>query len=257
MATGLAGLGVGSSSSLCLRCRAATTGGAREAISLRPGSWQPRMRPGPADTLSVAQLPSHGAWRSTSRRASVRSSGSASPEGQGPTQEEEEAAAANEVRRLEQAMPERRAVDRSETLLENPYSPVDCTMSTPAVTTTPETLVGELLERFEHFTGLPVVDEGGRCVGIISSIDVFRHQRKASASITNALVRDIMTTPAVVIHEHAPIAYAAGLMLKHKVHRLPVVNHQDVVVGIVTRTDIYEPLIPQVNPLFHRLSGAD
>ena len=40
-----------------------------------------------------------------------------------------------------------------------------------------------------------------------------------------------MTTPPIVIKEHAKIAYAAELMLKHKLHRLPVVDQANKVVG--------------------------
>lgn len=58
-----------------------------------------------------------------------------------------------------------------------------------AVTTTPDTLVSSLLDSFQHFTGLPVVDEKGHCIGIISSVDIFEHQRKASPSITDVKVK--------------------------------------------------------------------
>lgn len=37
------------------------------------------------------------------------------------------------------------------------------------------------------------------------------------ASLLVVLCRDVMSAPALVIIKHAPIAYAAGLMLKHKV----------------------------------------
>ena len=40
-----------------------------------------------------------------------------------------------------------------------------------------------------------------------------------------------------------------------QIHRLPVVDESDIVVGILTRTDIYEPLMPSVNPVLHRVAG--
>lgn len=61
-----------------------------------------------------------------------------------------------------------------------------------------------------------------------------------------------MTTPAIVIREHAHIAYAAVLMLKNRVHRLPVVDSNGALVGIVSRTDVFEPVVPEMlcDPLF-------
>lgn len=47
----------------------------------------------------------------------------------------------------------------------------------------------------------------------------------------------------------AHVAEAAGLMLQHKVHRLPVVDERNVPIGIVTRTDVFEPLISKQQDL--------
>lgn len=151
---------------------------------------------------------------------------------------------------------DRRAIDRSERLMEDPYAPVEVAMSEPPVTTTPNVLLSEIMGQFERFTGLPVVDDKGQCVGILSDADILRYQKQQSTKSTAELrVRDVMTSPAIVIARHAPVAYAAGLMLKHKVHRLPVVDDSNVVVGVLTRTDIYQPLLPAVNPMLHRLVG--
>lgn len=38
-------------------------------------------------------------------------------------------------------------------------------------------------------------------------------------------------------------------MLQHKVHRLPVVDERNVPIGIVTRTDVFEPLISKQQDL--------
>ncbi|CAI5467518.1 unnamed protein product [Closterium sp. Yama58-4] len=151
----------------------------------------------------------------------------------------------------------RRAIDFSERLMADPYLPVESAMTTPVVTTTPANTISSILDQFVHFTGLPVVDREGHCVGVISNIDIAKHQRRSFKSVADALVKEVMTSPAIVITEHAPVAYAAGLMLKHKIHRLPVVDNTNVVVGILTRTDIYEPLMPAVNPVLHRLVGFE
>eukprot|EP00270_Netrium_digitus_P021545 TRINITY_DN9255_c0_g1_i1.p1 TRINITY_DN9255_c0_g1~~TRINITY_DN9255_c0_g1_i1.p1 ORF type:complete len:275 (-),score=19.95 TRINITY_DN9255_c0_g1_i1:122-871(-) len=152
---------------------------------------------------------------------------------------------------------DRRGVDRSENLIEDPYGHVEAAMSSPVVTTSPEASLEDVLPFFEKYTGVPVVNEAGHCMGILSNIDVAKFARggRAVASLPTTKVHEVMTSPAVVILQHAPVAYAAGLMLKHKVHRLPVVNLEGEVVGIITRNDIYEPLVPSVNPLLHRVVG--
>jgi CBS domain-containing protein len=61
-----------------------------------------------------------------------------------------------------------------------------------------------------------------------------------------------MSAPAITIREDARIAYAAGLMLQHRVHRLPVVDHGGRCVAMLTRTDVFRPLIPDfdADPLY-------
>lgn len=48
-----------------------------------------------------------------------------------------------------------------------------------------------------------------------------------------------MSSPPIAARASAKVADAAGLMLKHKVHRIPVVNSRAELIGIVTRTDIF------------------
>eukprot|EP00850_Spirogloea_muscicola_P013140 SM000088S23681 [mRNA] locus=s88:29741:30937:- [translate_table: standard] len=142
--------------------------------------------------------------------------------------------------------------------MEEPYGRVSGVMTSMVVTTSPEATLDSLFEHFEHFTGLPVCDDDGHCVGIVSNIDIHKYARGKGGfnGIAKTKVSEIMTAPAFVILDHAPVAYAAGLMLKHKVHRLPVVDKHGAVVGIVTRNDLFEPLIPQSSPLYHRLVGT-
>ena len=59
------------------------------------------------------------------------------------------------------------------------------------VTTTPDATLGEVLSHFAHFTGLPVVDSAGRCVGMLSNIDIARHQKRSLNSVANAKVRHV------------------------------------------------------------------
>ena len=83
---------------------------------------------------------------------------------------------------------------------------------------------------------MPVVaSEGSKAlVGVLSRKDVVGKDRASGA-----LVKDAMSSPPVALRSTARVAEAAALMLKHKVHRIPVVDAKARLVGIVTRTDIF------------------
>jgi len=74
--------------------------------------------------------------------------------------------------------------------------------------------------------------------------------------------REVMTTPALVIHAHAHVADAAGMLINHNIHRLPVVEESDgelIVVGVISRADVFEPVVPANTPdpfLSHMAGGG-
>ena len=107
--------------------------------------------------------------------------------------------------------------------------------------------------RSRRISAFPVIDASGRVLGVVSEADLLhkettpalpqgairlpwrlREQSKA-AGVTAA---EVMTTPAVTIHDDAPVAEAARLMQSRKVKRLPVVDGNGRLRGIITRTDV-------------------
>ncbi|WP_137991144.1 CBS domain-containing protein [Streptomyces vilmorinianum] len=83
----------------------------------------------------------------------------------------------------------------------------------------------------EHdISGVPVVDEDDRVLGVVSESDLLA--RRA------LIARDVMTAPAVTIHAEQTVADAARLMVRRGVERLPVVDEEERLVGIVTRRDL-------------------
>lgn len=103
-------------------------------------------------------------------------------------------------------------------------------------------------------SAVPVVDDEGRTVGVVSEADLMAKEsrqepRKAplfaghrerdletkSAGMTAA---ELMTTPAVVIGPDADVVRAARLMEDRRVKRLPVVDETGHLVGIVSRRDL-------------------
>ena len=142
-------------------------------------------------------------------------------------------------------------------------------MDVESPTVSPEDTVERVLRVLNESgrTGVPVVTEGGRVVGIITEADLImtgedsdlhlphyfelfggpvfleplgqfeERLRKATA----ALARDLMTEEPVMIDAGATIQDAATLISRSKHNRLPVTEHGRFV-GVVTRVDVLEAL---------------
>ena len=102
--------------------------------------------------------------------------------------------------------------------------------------TTPMRDALQLLE-YHHITGAPVVDEHGRAIGVLSQTDVVR-ALVGGFEVGELEVRDVMMHVAFVVAEEAPLSHAVDLLRLESVHRLPVVNRDGVVVGIVSPLDV-------------------
>ena len=110
-----------------------------------------------------------------------------------------------------------------------------------------------------HFSGVPVVDDDGKVLGVVSEGDILVKERApggASSIFGRALeletwadkheARDAggaMTAPAVTIGPARSVSEAAGLMLDRAVNRLPVVDADGKLVGIVTRADLVRAFV--------------
>ncbi|CAM6115735.1 unnamed protein product [Calypogeia fissa] len=110
-------------------------------------------------------------------------------------------------------------------------------MSKTLYTAFPEQTLGEVLHYFDEISGFPVVDEGYKVIGVVSKKD-----RARASDGENSKMKEIMSSPAITLSAEKTVQDAAALMLKNKVHRIPVVNSSLQVVGIVTRTDIFTAL---------------
>src|SRR5690606_5193776 len=107
-----------------------------------------------------------------------------------------------------------------------------------------------LLRRF-GVSAVPVVDEGGRVIGVVSEADLLlrlagpdgspergRKAREERAKAGAATVRRMTTSPPVTIGPEEPVGRAANLMHRHRVKRLPVVDPDGALVGVISRSDL-------------------
>lgn len=124
---------------------------------------------------------------------------------------------------------------------------------------TPFKAVARLLA--EHrVSGLPVVDDDQHVIGVVSETDLMLHQaatplayeppprfrvarltpraRRRAAKVRARTAGRLMTAPAVSAHADDTVVEAARTMVEHRVNRLPVLDEDDRLVGIVTRHDL-------------------
>ncbi len=126
-------------------------------------------------------------------------------------------------------------------------------MTPNPITISPRTTLPEAhqIMKEKRIRRLPVVDENGQLVGIVTLGDV----REASPSDATSLsifelnyllarltVDKIMTRKVITVTPDTPIYEAARLMLEHKIGGLPVVEDGRVV-GIITESDIFKMVV--------------
>ncbi|MFE0517014.1 CBS domain-containing protein, partial [Streptomyces sp. NPDC058964] len=112
-----------------------------------------------------------------------------------------------------------------------------------------------------HISGLPVIDDDRKVIGVISESDLMLHQTRGSeprgsvAALAHRLSRavreravrsrartagGVMSTPAFTVRADATVTEAARLMAGHRIERLPVVDEEERLVGIVTRRELLQ-----------------
>nr|GEU97115.1 CBS domain-containing protein CBSX1, chloroplastic-like [Tanacetum cinerariifolium] len=130
----------------------------------------------------------------------------------------------------------------------------------------PTTTVDEALEALvEHrITGFPVIDDDWKLVGLVSDYDLlaldsvsgatradtsmfpevdstwktFNEVQKLLSKTDGKLVGDLMTPAPLVVRQNTNLEDAARLLLETKYRRLPVVDGEGKLVGIITRGNV-------------------
>jgi CBS domain-containing protein len=82
---------------------------------------------------------------------------------------------------------------------------------------------------------LPVVDQKGHVVGILSDRDILKNLTRIDGRPTP--VSHIMSRRVQTVKPSLPAATAATMMLEHKFGCLPVVGDEEEIVGIITESD--------------------
>jgi acetoin utilization protein AcuB len=137
-------------------------------------------------------------------------------------------------------------------------------MTRNPVTITPDTPFPQALRiiRESRFRHLPVVDEKGRAVGIVTEADLLRASPSSASSLSiyemnyllaNLSIREVMSSPPITVPDDAPLEEAARTMVENSIGCL-LVMHDDpstvseaasgqALVGVITETDIFKGFV--------------
>jgi len=119
--------------------------------------------------------------------------------------------------------------------------PIERVMKKEVISVSPQTSILELKEilRLNRISGVPVL-EGRQLVGIISIADLIKALEKGELQ---ARVGEKMIPRPITVKEKESVAEAVRKFALHKVGRLPVINEEGEVKGILTAGDITQGLL--------------
>ena len=143
-------------------------------------------------------------------------------------------------------------------------------MTPNPITVTPQTPLQEAIKLLaeNHISGLPVVNNSGKLVGVISETDLMWRESGIEASpyimildsiiylqnparyekeihkVLGQTVGEVMSSKPISIQSSQSLREAAHIMHNKKISRLPVVDNQgDKVIGLLTQGDIIRSMI--------------
>jgi CBS domain-containing protein len=89
--------------------------------------------------------------------------------------------------------------------------------------------------------GVPVLDNEGRVLGIVSESDL-QPAREGAPGRPLRIAADVMTRTLVTLTEEDTVTQAARILLRHRIKRAPVLR-DGVIVGMITRSDLLRPYL--------------
>lgn len=106
----------------------------------------------------------------------------------------------------------------------------------------------------EEYTSLPVVDDEGFVIGIVSEFDILKALKKGG-SLEEATIDGIMSKNPLCVEEDMTVDKLTDVMTKKRLLRVPVVR-DGVLVGTVSRKNILDfHLTPEFKESFWVLRG--
>lgn len=106
-----------------------------------------------------------------------------------------------------------------------------------ALTPTETVLNASRLMKKHNIGSIPVIDENSQVIGLVTDRDIVI---RVFADILpmSTKIEDIMTQPVYTIEQSAEVGFAISLMADKQVRRLPVVDHEQKLVGMISLGDL-------------------
>jgi CBS domain-containing protein len=89
-----------------------------------------------------------------------------------------------------------------------------------------------------EFNGVPVVDDNGSVVGIVTALDILRAMQGGKKKLNEMLARDIMTPNPSTVKKDASIEEVIRILVEKEIVLVPVVENNNKLIGVVARLDI-------------------
>jgi IMP dehydrogenase len=105
------------------------------------------------------------------------------------------------------------------------------------ITLRPEATVGDARRVMETYgiSGIPITEDGG-LVGIVTRRDL-RFETERERTVAELMTREVVTIP-----PKAPLKHATELLHKHRIEKLPVVDRNGALKGMITVKDIHKAI---------------
>ena len=124
--------------------------------------------------------------------------------------------------------------------------------------TTPEKSIRESARqmRVEHVGSLVVVDQDGKPIGMLTDRDITIEGVARGVDVDQTTVRDLMTAPVVTATESEGMVTALARMREFGIRRLPIIDSEGKLVGVVTNSNLIKELSELLDGLVRNISSS-
>jgi len=111
-------------------------------------------------------------------------------------------------------------------------------MTRPALSARKDTAVKEIAFEifYGFFSGMPVTDDDGRVIGVVTEIDLLRQIREGK-DLEKLRAAEIMTKDPVTVDINTPLDNVLNIMIEKNIIRIPVTEGGRLV-GVIARRDV-------------------